>query len=240
MLVINQPTYLPWAGYFDLIDQSSVFVFLDDVQFDRQSWQQRNRIISTKGYLMISVPVKNKGKKSQLINEVEFSDSKFKNKHLLSIKNCYSKSKYFKIYFDQLENIFLEAEKNRYLADLNIILIKWISKSMGIETVFKRSSELNIDGKKGEKVANICLALNEKEYLTSIGAVEYLKKQKIYFDSKSIKIFIQKKIQFKYKQQSQIFLDQASALDLLFNEGPNSITVIRSNRKEAELLSTFD
>ncbi len=53
MLVINQPTYLPWAGYFDLIDQSSVFVFLDDVQFDRQSWQQRNRIISTKMIALI-------------------------------------------------------------------------------------------------------------------------------------------------------------------------------------------
>ena len=111
---------------------------------------------------------------------------------------------------------------------------------MGIETTFRRSSTLNIDGKKGEKVANICSELNEKEYLTSIGAIEYLKKQKKYFDSKNIKIFIQKKIQLKYKQQLQIFLDQASALDLLFNEGPNSLSVIRSNRKEAELLSTFD
>ena len=235
-----QPTTLPWLGYFALIDYVDIFIFLDDVQFDRQSWQQRNRIISTKGYLMISVPVKNKGKKSQLIKDVEFADNKFKNKHLLSIKNCYSKSKYFNMYFDQLEHIFFEAEKNRYLADLNINLIKWISKSMGIETAFKRSSELNIDGKKGEKVANICSALNEKEYLTSVGATEYLKKQKEYFNSKSIKIFIQSEIQLKYKQQSQIFLGQASVLDLLFNEGQNSISVIRSNRKEPILLSTFD
>ena len=70
-VAIMQPTYLPWLGYFDLIDRASIFVFLDDVQFERRSWQQRNRIISKDEYLTISVPVQKKGKRGQLIKDVK-------------------------------------------------------------------------------------------------------------------------------------------------------------------------
>ena len=72
MIVISQPTYLPWSGYFDLIDRSSIFVFLDDVQIERRSWQQRNRIISKNEYLPISVPVQKKGKRRDIEKAIHY------------------------------------------------------------------------------------------------------------------------------------------------------------------------
>jgi len=230
MIVISQPTYLPWSGYFDLIDRSSIFVFLDDVQFERRSWQQRNRIISKNEYLTISVPVQKKGKRSQLIKDVKIVNYNFKNKHISSIKNCYSKSKFFSNYFEEIKNIFDKNENTQYLVDLNINLIKWLCNKIGIKTVFMRSSELDVSGKKSEKLINICLKLNKNNYLTSFGAIEYIKKDKGIFNVAGIEVSFQNYKQAPYKQKSNFFLENPSILDLLFKEGPNSLPIIRKGR----------
>ena len=93
-VAIMQPTYLPWLGYFDLIDRSDIFVFLNSVQFDKRSWQQRNRIKTPNGELMLTVPVLTKGKFKQKIYDVEIDKSKnFAKKHFNSISSNYKKSK---------------------------------------------------------------------------------------------------------------------------------------------------
>ena len=87
--VIMQPTYLPWPGYFDLMDQSDIFVFLDYVQFDKRSWQQRNRIKSAAGEQMLTVPVFSKGQFSQNIYEVHVDhSSNFIESHLFTCFSC--------------------------------------------------------------------------------------------------------------------------------------------------------
>ena len=94
-----QPTYLPWLGYFDLIHRSDIFVFLDSVQFDKRSWQQRNRIKSPNGELMLTVPVLTKGRFDQQIYDVGIDISQnFEKKHFNSIRSNYTKSKYFKYF----------------------------------------------------------------------------------------------------------------------------------------------
>ena len=88
-----QPTYLPWIGYFDLIDRVDCFVFLDSVQFDRRSWQQRNRVLTTQGPRWVTVPVKSKGRRDQRICDVEIDQSsEFGRKHLETLRHAYHRA----------------------------------------------------------------------------------------------------------------------------------------------------
>jgi len=85
-IAISQPTYLPWLGYFDLIDQVDVFVLLDSVQFEKQSWQQRNRIKTPTGLQWLTVPVEFRGRLGQRIMEVIIRDDPdLPKKHLRAI-----------------------------------------------------------------------------------------------------------------------------------------------------------
>ena len=148
LISISQPTFLPWTGLFDLIDSVEKFIFLNDVQFVRRDWQQRNKIISNKVISWISLPVIKKDR-SQLINETEIAkEFKYKNKLIKTIKNNYSKSKYYKNYIDEFENKFTECLKLKFLDDLNIELMKWFIEKIGIKTELFKSSDLNIAKKK--------------------------------------------------------------------------------------------
>src|SRR5690242_14000816 len=125
-IAISQPTYLPWLGYFDLIDQVDLFVFLDNVQFEKQSWQQRNRIKTPTGLQWLTVPVAFRGKFGQLIKEVEIRDPEFCKNHLRAIELNYRRTPFFDSYFPELKEHFASITSRSLLADLNIRLIEWI------------------------------------------------------------------------------------------------------------------
>ena len=131
---INQPTFLPWVGWFDLVDHSDVFVVLDDVQFSKQSWQQRNRIRTSKGLEFITIPVKNKDK--QTILDVEIAENHFEKKIIKSIFTNYKKSKFFDKYFDEFSDIINQSTKSHKLSLLNLNLIKWLAEKLNIKKNF--------------------------------------------------------------------------------------------------------
>ncbi len=101
-IAISQPSYLPWLGYFDLIDQVDTFVVLDTVQFEKQSWQQRNRIKTSAGLMWLTVPVVFRGLLGQKILEVEVRDAEFWRKHLRGIEVNYRRAPCFEEYFSQV------------------------------------------------------------------------------------------------------------------------------------------
>jgi len=111
-----QPTFLPWVGYFDLIDQADEFIFLDSVQFEKQSWQQRNRILGHSGLEWITVPVFSKGRLHQKICDVEIKTADFPTKQLRMISHHYAKAPYFNAYWEDLKEIFLSVEASPSLA----------------------------------------------------------------------------------------------------------------------------
>ena len=210
-VAIMQPTYLPWLGYFDLIDRSDIFVFLNSVQFDKRSWQQRNRIKTPNGELMLTVPVLTKGKFKQKIYDVEIDKSKnFAKKHFNSISSNYKKSKYFKSYINELDEIY--NSKINKLSDLNIRLIKWLSSKLGIKTEFVLSSQLDEHGSKTELLLNIC------------------KKKKNLFEKSGIQLSYQNYKHPTYKQLFGDFIPYMSVIDLLFCEGNKSLEIISSGR----------
>ena len=230
-LLVTQPTFLPWIGYFDLIDQSDLVVFLDDVKFEKQSWQQRNRIKSNKELQWLTIAIKIKGKSNQLIKDV-ILDKKNNNFRKLSNKFDinYSKSKYFEKYRDSFFKILHEGLDKGNLLELNISIIKYILESLNINKKIFLSSEYNIEGKKVHKIINTCKHFSCNEYISTKGAKDYLSIEKNLFRENNIKVYLHNYEHPNYSQCNGKFIPYASTIDLLFNEGENSKKIIQRGR----------
>ena len=229
-IAIMQPTYLPWIGYFDLIDQSNTFVFLDTVQFERQSWQQRNRVKIQNGLHWLSVPVLRSGHSTQSIREMEIAKSPaFPLKHLRTIEQHYRRAPYFDDYFPAFEELLSRDED--LLSNLNQALIQWIAKEVGIQADFKCSSDLRANGKRSELLVNICLELGSASYLSPLGSAGYILEEQENFALAGIAVSFQHYEHPNYRQLSEPFLPYASMLDLLFNEGDKALDILRSGRR---------
>jgi hypothetical protein len=225
---IMQPTYLPWSGYFDLIDQSDVFVFLDTVQFEKQSWQQRNRIKTPSGPLLLTVPCLQS--LPQRIIEVRIDRKiNWRRKHWLSISANYSKAPYWKDYREPLEGIF--AQEWDRLVDLNIGLITWLADRIGIDALFVRTSELLAPERtRTSCLVDICDQLDVDAYLSPRGAFAYLQSDQPFADL-GIRLGFQQYDPPSYPQRFGEFVPYLSVLDLLLNAGPAALEVLRSGRR---------
>jgi hypothetical protein len=230
LIAIMQPTYLPWIGYFDLIDQSEVFVFLDSVQFERQSWQQRNRLKIQGALQWLSVPVLRSGHSTEPIRAMEVKRSElFPQKHIRTIEQNYRRALYFDKYFSSLKAI-LEADEHK-LSNLNQRLIRWMAEMIGVQTDFKCSSELQAQGSRSELLTNICFGLGVSTYLSPLGSADYILETRELFERQGITVVFQHYEHPQYRQLSEPFVPFASALDLLFNEGERSLEIMRSGRR---------
>jgi hypothetical protein len=230
-IAIAQPTYLPWLGYFDLIDQVDAFVILDSVQFEKQSWQQRNRIKTPTGLQWLTVPVEFRGRFGQLIQDVEIRDGEFWRKHLRAIELNYRRAPFFADYFDEL-SLELACPAGSRLADLNVSLMEWLMRELGIKTSLFFSSRLGVSGKRTELLANICTCLGAAEYRSPIGSAAYLLPEIDILESRSIKVRFHNYEHPSYRQLFPPFVAYASVLDLIFNEGPRALEIVRSGRRD--------
>lgn len=230
-IAIMQPTYLPWAGYFDLMDQVDQFVLLDTVQFDKRSWQQRNRIKTGAGLLMLTVPVKTKGRFDQAIKSVEISEPAFALDHVKTITHAYTRAPYLETYQADLASALRGAAETGQLARLTTEMIGWLRTRIGIATPCVLASELGVEGKRSALLAAICEKLGARQYLSPPGAAGYLVDEISVFRTRTIDVFIQDYHPHPYSQLHGAFLPYASALDILLNCGPETLGVIRAGRK---------
>ncbi|GAB4352962.1 MAG: WbqC family protein [Kiloniellaceae bacterium] len=229
-IAIMQPTYLPWIGYFGMIDRADRFVFLDSVQFARRSWQQRNRIKTANGVQMLTVPVLKKGARDQSIAEVQIDTAaRFAEKHRRAIEHALGKSPYFKDYAGPLFAI-LEGGHAK-LADLNIALIGWLCEAFGIDGDFARSSEIAAEGSKAELLAALCTALGGEVYLSAPGSADYIEESDA-FERAGVTVAYHRYDHPAYPQLHGPFEPYMSAVDLLFNCGPGSLERIRAGYVE--------
>lgn len=231
-IAISQPTYLPWCGYFDLIDQVDRFVILDSVQFEKQSWQHRNRIKTSTGLQWLTVPVCFRGHFGQLIREVEIREPGFAHKHLRSLEVNYHRARYFDFYFPELAGLLISHAKSR-LVDLTIPLLEWFCSKLQIKACFVRSSMMAAKGKRTELLANICVELGATEYLSPVSSAEYLLDEIDVLTGRDIEVTFHHYEHPEYQQLFVPFVPYASVLDLLFNEGPRAREIIRSGRRPA-------
>lgn len=231
-IAISQPTYLPWLGYFDLIDEVDSFVVLDNVQFEKQSWQQRNRIKTPTGLQWLTVPVQFRGRLGQKILEVEIREAEFWRKHLRAIELNYARAAYFNHYFAELTDILKNYGAGSRLVDVNLSLLNWLLKTLDIRTPVLRASSLGEEGKRTELLANICQNLGATQYLSPLGSAVYLLSELSIFSSRNVEARFQNYTHPEYKQLFPPFISYACVLDVIFNEGPRSLEVIRSGRGE--------
>jgi hypothetical protein len=229
-IAIMQPTYLPWVGYFDMIEQVDCFVFLDSVQFNKRSWQQRNKIKSITGPIWCTVPVLTKGRSEQIICEVETDqEQRYVTKHIGSVRQNYEMAAHAVPLLTEFSDI-LES-KHKLLVELNIELIRWICNYLGIHKEFVRSSTLNVQGNKSELLVNICKELGFSRYVSAPGSKEYIEKENL-FSPNEIDLVYHSYEHPVYRQLHGCFESHMSVLDLLLNEGVNSMSIIRSGRLE--------
>ena len=225
-VAIHQPQYLPWLGYFDKMDQADVFVLLDDVQYKKNEWQNRNKIRNAEGWQWITVPVLHEF--GQKIYEIKIDNQRdWREKHLKSIEQNYSQAPYFKENFSFCKEI-LEKEWE-HLVELNIGFVQHLKKGLGISTDIVRSSTLGIETDKTERLVDICKHLQADIYLSGTGGSDYLEEEK--FQESGIQLEYQKYTHPEYKQVYNGFCPHMSVIDLLFCCGSESLNIIREGRK---------
>jgi hypothetical protein len=230
-IAISQPTFLPWQGYFALIDYVDEFIFLDNVQFDKRSWQQRNYIKLDDKKRIFTIPVISKNKSDQKINEVKIDYKNFKvEKFLMLIKYSYKKSSYFELYYEKIQKIL--NKNSLYLSKINQDLIIDICSMLNIKTKFYNASsmQLNNELKKTYLLREICKKKKCTQYISSYGATSYMGDMSK-FPETNIKINYFEYENRKYNQIGDKFISNLTILDLIFNEGPHSLEIIRDNFK---------
>jgi WbqC-like protein family len=244
-IAISQPAYLPWLGYFDLIDQVDMFVLLDSVQFEKQSWQHRNRIKTPSGLQWLTVPVIFRGRFGQRIQDVEIRDPEFCRLHLRTIELNYRRAPFFSRYWDGFSGI-LRSSCGLTLAELNQNLIEWFCRTLCIETKIVRSSSTQETGKRSELLVNLCRHFGAKVYVSPLGSAAYLLADVGRFNKAEVEVFFQHYEHPQYSQMFPPFQSHASVLDLIFNEGENARAVLRSGQRvgwtpvEAEAISVSE
>lgn len=231
-VAINQPTYLPWMGYLDLIDQVDLFVVLDNVQFEKQSWQHRNRIKTSTGLQWLTVPVRFRGRFGQQICEVEIRDPLFTRNHVRAIELAYRRAPYFERYFISLAQL-IEAHACGLLVDLNAAILCWLLERLAIRTRWIMASSLRQTGKRTELLANICNAVGATEYISPLGSAEYLLSEQDILRRNGVEIFFQNYQHPEYHQLFSPFLPYASVIDVLFNEGESAASILRTGRNQS-------
>ena len=219
---IHQPVYLPWLGFIEKVISSEKFVFLDDVQFEKNGFQNRNKIRTYDGEMWLTVPVKVKSQ--TLLKDVKINYSvDWINKHKKSIIQNYKKAEFFDNYWLELEKIY--DEKNEYLVELNIEIIKFLFNKLKIKTKTLFSSELHISDKGSNRILEICKILNADRYISGISGKKYLLIDD--FERQKIKLEFQNFQHPTYEQVFDPFYPNMAMIDLLFNEGDNALKIIK-------------
>ena len=223
---ILQSNYIPWKGYFDLINMVDEFILYDDMQYTKRDWRNRNKIQTKQGLKWLSIPVAVKGKYFQKINETKISDKNWSTKHWQQIKQNYSKAPFFKEYKDILEDLYLNSTEE-YLSQINYTFLVSICKILGITTKIRFSSEFNLIEGQTKKLLGICKDTNTSIYLSGPSAKNYFNEELAKKENIQVE-WMDYSCYEEYHQLHTPFEHGVTILDLIFNEGPNAKKFMKS------------
>jgi hypothetical protein len=213
----HQPNYLPWLGFFDKMRRSDVFIIEDNVQFERQGFTNRNRVLTADGVRWLSVPTQH-ANKPLLINEVKIankSEPNWGSRHWLTLKHGYCKAPYWSDFSDFFKETY--EQEWSLLIDLNLHLIKGIMGFLGINRPLVLSSSLGAGGKKTELIISQCKKLGADTQLAGNGCRDYINKQR--FKQEGINLVFQEFNHPQYIQTCRGFVPNLSVVDYLFCTG---------------------
>lgn len=225
-IAILQSSYIPWKGYFDLINSVDEFVLYDDMQYTKRDWRNRNKIKTPQGLKWLSIPVEVKGKYFQKINETQVSDKSWPVTHWQTIKQFYSKAQFFKDYKDTFEDFYMNNQEE-HLSLINARLIELVNSILGIQTKITWSSDYELVEGQTEKLLSICQQAGANVYLSGPAAKDYFDEplaekmgiQVEWMDYSGYPV---------YTQLNPPFEHGVTILDLIFNEGSNATQFMMS------------
>jgi hypothetical protein len=219
-LAIVQSSYIPWKGYFDLINSVDEFVLFDDAQYTRRDWRNRNLIKTPRGPAWLSIPVSSKGHFDAAIREIRVDDRQWASRHWRTIRANYARATHFAAYAGVLEQLYLESGE-ALLSDINRRFLSGVCAMLGIRTKLTWSSDYEVREGKTERLVSICQQAAARTYISGPSAASYLDPRQFqdagielaYFDYAGYP---------EYRQLFPPFEHRVSVLDLILNEGPES------------------
>ena len=223
---IVQSCYIPWKGYFDLINMVDEFVLYDDVQFTRRDWRNRNRIKTPQGLQWLSVPVEVKGKYHQSIKDTLVSESSWGRQHWDTLRHNYARATYFERYAEIFKEIYL-TETDPHLSRINLRFIEAVCGILGIGSRITWSMDYELADGKSERLLGLCQAVGCNRYLSGPSARDYM----------DLDLFAAHDIEVEfmdysgYPEHPQLFgpfEHHVTILDLIFNVGPAARTYMKS------------
>jgi hypothetical protein len=216
-IAIMQPTFLPWSGYFNLMASSRTFVFLDDAQFEKQSWQSRNRIL-VQGEAHTVVASTLKAPLSTPINAIQLAPRKLWLDGLLrTLSQSYAASPHRDEIIGLIETSYSGAHD--LLSEMNMAFIARVAQRLGISPQIHRSSALSAPGVRSRRLEAICQALGETDYLSPVGSAEYLKEDRFGEDA-GLDLRLQDYRPQPYRQRkTKAFVSHLSIVDVICQTG---------------------
>jgi len=222
LIAIHQPNFLPWPGFFHKWMSADVMVLLDTVQYEKNEWQNRNRIKTASGAQWITVPVNYRY--PQKIKEVMIADRRWVHKVCSSIEQSYAKAPYFKTYWPSVREA-LNSDYSR-LKDLNMALIRLIGDAVGCTSPLWLASEFEADHTDPtERLIQLCIAVKGDAYLSGQEGRTYLQWER--FAQSELALYFQQIEAPEYSQLHGDFVPYLSVLDMLFNTGTDAAEIIR-------------
>ncbi len=220
-VVISQPTYLPWLGYFELIRRADIFIVLDNVQFSRRSWQCRNRLKGPDGEpFWLTVPVSH-GHRDTELREIRISpNDDWAGSHLRSIHAALGRASYFHALIGPVDTLLRRPPAR--LVDLNVAGIAVLAGLLGLSTPLVFASELGVSGRRSELLLRLCQRVGADVYYSAHGASDYLEEDKHMFQDAGIQVEYQTWEHPVYPQRGGGFISHLSALDAVANVGPET------------------
>lgn len=218
--VVIQPSFLPWRGYFDMVRRSDVFVFYDDVQYDKHGWRNRNRIKTAHGVRWLTVPVRSKGNTVEhtRINQAEIDWTRdWRHAHLEQLRHAYGKAPHYDRYARCIQALYDAAGSS--LAEFTIRTTVEIAGWLGIEHPrFVRSSNYDLHGAKTDRLVDLLQQVGATHYISGPSAAAYIETEK--FERAGITLEYMRYDYEPYEQLHPPYDANVSIVDLLFMKGP--------------------
>ena len=219
-ICIIQSCYIPWKGFFDLLSRCDEYVVFDSAQYAKRHWHNRNRIKTANGVEWLTIPVIVKGRFDQAIDQVEV-EKPWADKHWRAIELAYRRAVFFEQFAPAVKGWYEQAERQARLTDVNAIFLHGITKLLGINTRIVRDTVYPAQGIKTERLLGIARSAGADSYLTGPSARAYFDEGM--FRSAGIKTEWMSYDGYpEYQQLHGSFEHSVTALDLLFNAGPEA------------------
>ena len=232
IVAVHQPQYLPWLGYFDKMRKADIFCYLNNVQYKKNEWQNRNRIKTAQGWQWLTVPVRYHF--PEKINEVAINNTTgWQKKHLQALITNYSRAPFYKDHITIFEDAL--SRDWAFVSELNIYLLERLREALNIDsqpTVV--SSDLDLSEEPTDRLIDICQAVGADTYLSGPDGAKYMDLER--FEQNGIEVIIQEFKHPVYPQLFEAFESHMSIVDLLFNCGPESLEIISNANSEPEMI----